>query len=93
MPKASFAFEGKDFQAAIGIGSYNGTHAQLTIGWVSQRSQEAPLPSRLELPAMPEGPVVAESKKLQVAIGILGHLEHDDRLMHSSKEVTQRSPL
>ena len=85
MPEASFAFEGKDFQAPIGIGSHNGTQAQLNIGWVSQRSPEAPLPSRVELPAMPEGSVVAESKKLQVPIGILGHIEHDDRLMHRSK--------
>ena len=85
MPEASFAFEGKDFQAPIGIGSHNGISTQLNIGWVSQRSPEAPLPSRLELPAMPEGPVVAKSKKLQVVIGILGHLEHDDRLTHRSK--------
>ena len=85
MPEASFPVEGKDFQAPIGIGSHNGSSTQLYIGWVSQRSPGTPLLSRLELPAMPEGSVVAESKKLQVAIGILGHIEHDDRLMHRSK--------
>src|SRR5437764_15253148 len=39
VPVGSFAVEGKNFQAPIGIGSHNGSSTQLYIGWVSQRSQ------------------------------------------------------
>src|SRR5213080_3851839 len=50
VPVGSFAIEGKDFQAPIGIGSHNGSSTQLYIGWVSQRSPGAPRTIGSDLP-------------------------------------------